>query len=67
MLCRGAFGDGCSEILAPSMDGDQLALSASMAIGMSDFERTANMQALSPEQAAEYLWRRFNRAFRFCD
>ncbi|AOO82984.1 toll/interleukin-1 receptor domain-containing protein [Bosea vaviloviae] len=56
-------GDACNEILAPSLSGE-LSLSATMSMGHTDFERRTDMKKLTPEQAADYLWERFTRAFR---
>lgn len=58
-----ATGDACNEILAPSSDAE-LVLSATMAMGYSKFEKSADMKRLSPEQAAEYLWERFTARLR---
>lgn len=57
-------GDACNEILMPAESDNRLALSATLAMGYSDFERQVDMKKLTPEQAAEYLWRRFTSAFR---
>jgi hypothetical protein len=57
-------GDGCNEILMPASGDDELSLSATMAMGYSDFERQTDMKRLTQEQAADYLWERFTRAFR---
>ncbi|KRE12678.1 hypothetical protein ASE66_19445 [Bosea sp. Root483D1] len=57
-------GDGCNEILTPATSDDELSLSATMAMGFSDFERQTDMKRLTPEQAADYLWERFTRGFR---
>lgn len=58
------LGNGCNEILALAEGGDELALSATLAMGHTEFERRADMKRLTPELAAEYLWLRFTRAFR---
>lgn len=56
--------DGCNEILMPATGDDELSLSATMAMGYPDFERQMDMKRLTPEQASDYLWERFTRAFR---
>lgn len=58
------LGDGCNEILMPASADDEMSLSATMAMGFSDFEKRTDMKKLTPEQTAEYLWERFTRAFR---
>ncbi|WID99691.1 toll/interleukin-1 receptor domain-containing protein (plasmid) [Bosea vestrisii] len=57
-------GNGCNEILMPATADNELSLSATMAMGYLDFERRTDMKKLTPEQAADYLWERFTRAFR---
>lgn len=56
--------DACSEILAPSIVDNEMSLSATMAMGYSEFELRTNMKKLTPEQAAGYLWGRFTKDFR---
>ena len=56
---RHMSGDGCNEIIALSDHREELSLTAQMAMGYTSFERTLDMKRLTPDQAAEYLWRRF--------
>lgn len=50
--------DSCNESLSIESDRGQLYL-RSLFGGLSRFEETLNLERLNPEQAAEYLWRRF--------
>lgn len=56
---RHMSGDSCNEIIALSEPREELSLSAMMSMGITPFERTTDMKCLTPDQAAEYLWRRF--------
>ncbi len=56
-------GYASNEILAPTADDNDLKLSATLAMGYSDFEKRRDMKRLSPEHAAEYLRERFTQAF----
>lgn len=38
---------------------ERLHFEATMAMGLSEFERSINVKRMTPEQAAEYLWHRF--------
>lgn len=49
----------CNEILSLSDEREGLSLKALMATGYGEFERSVDMNRLSKDQAAEYLWRRF--------
>ncbi|MER9414057.1 toll/interleukin-1 receptor domain-containing protein [Mesorhizobium sp. M0589] len=49
-----------SEMLTISQE-DGLYFNATMAMGMSEFERTVDVKKLTPQQAADYLWHRFTR------
>jgi len=51
-------GNAFNEILYPSTDGEP-SFTASMAMGYSDVERELEMNHLSADQAATYLWARF--------
>ena len=42
-----------------SLVQNELALSALMEMGWGDEEKGLNLKQLTPENAAEYLWRRF--------
>jgi len=53
-----ATGNSFNEILYPSTDGEP-AFSASMAMGMTEVERSFGMKGLNAEDAAAYLWARF--------
>ena len=53
------IGNGCNEIISLSDSRDDLMLTALMASGYTQFERTLDMKRLTQEQAANYLWHRF--------
>lgn len=56
---RHMSGDACNEIITLSDRREDLALSAIMAMGYTQFERTLDMKRLTPDEAAAYLWHRF--------
>lgn len=56
---RQMMGDSCNEIIALSDRREELSLSALMAMGYTQFERTLDMKRLTPDDAANYLWHRF--------
>jgi hypothetical protein len=57
---RQHFGNNsCNEILSLADDGGDLGLSSLMGIGCGRVPEHLNLKHLSPDQAAEYLWRRF--------
>ena len=56
---RAMSGNACNEIIALSDRREDLALSAVMAMGYTQFERTLDMKQLTPDEAAAYLWHRF--------
>lgn len=56
---RYTSGDSCNEIIALSNRREELSLSALMAMGYTQFERTLDVKRLTPDQAADYLWHRF--------
>ena len=51
--------DACNEIVTLPDRREDLALSAIMAMGYTQFERTLDMKRLTPDEAAAYLWHRF--------
>jgi hypothetical protein len=51
--------NACNEILSISDDQGELHLTSLMGIGLGQLDRLFNLKRLSPEQAADYLWRRF--------
>ena len=51
-------GNSANEVLTPT-DGDDLALSAMMSMGYTEFERTIDLKRMTPDQAADYFWSRF--------
>ncbi|MER9273486.1 toll/interleukin-1 receptor domain-containing protein [Mesorhizobium sp. M0643] len=51
-------GNSANEVLTPA-DGDELAFSAVMSMGYSDFERKVDTKRMTPDQAADYFWNRF--------
>ena len=52
------FDDGCNEIIGLAQN-NKLALTAVMATGHFEFEKSFDLENLSPEGAADYLWYRF--------
>lgn len=62
-ICYGqghTTGNSANEILSP-VEGEELAFSAMMAMGVSDFERSHDIKKMSPEVAADYFWAMFIR------
>lgn len=55
---RHSMGDSCNEILALAQSGE-LHFQSLMAMGAFSHERAFDLKRLSPDQAAEYLWKRF--------
>ena len=53
------MGDSCNEIIALSDRREELSLSALMAMGFTQVEKTLDLKRLTPDDAAKYLWRRF--------
>jgi hypothetical protein len=54
------YGSGaCNEILSVKNDQDQLYLTSLMGSGFVRLETPLDLKRMSPEQAADYLWRRF--------
>jgi len=51
--------NSCNEMLSVSEDQGELRLSSLMGIGLGQVGRQFDLKRMSPEQAAEYLWRRF--------
>ena len=56
---RHMSGNSFNEIIALSEHREELSLSAMMAMGITPLERKLDMKRLTPDQAAEHLWRRF--------
>lgn len=56
---RHMSGDTCNEIIALSDRREELSLSALMAMGFTQYEKTLDMKRLTPDEAANYLWHRF--------
>ena len=52
-------GNSCNESLSLNEIGGQLYLSSLMGMGFSLAEKLFDMKRMTPEQCAEYLWRRF--------
>ncbi len=51
-------GNACNEMLTVAEDRGELFLSALMGMGFSPAEQSFDLKRLTPEQAADYLWRR---------
>jgi hypothetical protein len=51
--------NACNEIIALSDRRKELSLTAVMAMGYTQFERTLDFKRLTPDEAADYLWHRF--------
>jgi hypothetical protein len=51
-------GNSANEVLTPT-DGDELAFSAMMSMGYTEFERSFDLKRMTPDQAADYFWSRF--------
>lgn len=52
------IGDACNEVIGV-VDGDELALSAMMAMDFGGHESDRDLKRMTPEDAASYLWDRF--------
>ncbi|GJE18235.1 toll/interleukin-1 receptor domain-containing protein [Methylobacterium marchantiae] len=61
---RSHSDNSCNEIISLA-EGGQLALMAIMAMGHHSFEKEFNLRNMTPEQTADYLWRRFVSALRY--
>jgi len=55
--------NSADEILSPTNDGG-LALSATMSMGLSTFEKTTNVKRMNPDEAADYFWSIFTERLR---
>jgi hypothetical protein len=51
--------NACNEILSISDDRGELRLTSLMGTGFGQLEKLFDLKRMSPEQAADYLWRRF--------
>jgi len=62
-ICYGqghTTGNSANEVLS-AVEGEELAFSAMMSMGVSDFERSHDIKNMSPEVAADYFWSMFVR------
>ena len=56
---RHMAGNACNEIIGLSDRREELSLTAQLAIGYTQFDKSLDMRRLTPDDAANYLWHRF--------